>query len=85
MEFLREIEAVELAEQLGSVLKVARILVCSRQIFYNYQQILEEEGPLGLKRINKPLKRSKSSIPESTEDKIIELTLQNPHTNAIQR
>ncbi|HHF2959541.1 TPA: ISNCY family transposase [Vibrio diabolicus] len=84
MEVQRKIEAVELAEQLGSVLKAARILGCSRQTLYNYQQILEKEGPVGLKRINKPLKRSKNRIPESTEDKIIELTLQNPHTNAIQ-
>ncbi len=39
---------------------------------------------LGLKRINKPLKRSKNRIPEHVENKIIELTLLNPHGTAIQ-
>ncbi len=45
---------------------------------------MEEEGPLGLKRINKPLKRSKKRIPEYVDNKIIELTLLNPHGTAIQ-
>ncbi|GIU38851.1 hypothetical protein TUM4433_40790 [Shewanella schlegeliana] len=84
MEVQRKIEAVELAQQLGSIAKAARIIGCSRQSIYTYQQVLEAEGPIGLKRINKPLKRSKNSIPESTENKIIELTLEDPHTNALQ-
>ncbi len=45
---------------------------------------MEEQGALDLKRINKPLKRSKPRIPENTEDKIIELTLLNPHGTSIQ-
>ena len=80
----RKIEALELVAELGSVSKAARILGCSRQTLYTYQQIMEEEGPLGLKRINKPLKRSKNAIPESIEDRIIELTLLNPHNTSIQ-
>ncbi len=83
-EVQRKIEALELVAELGSVSKAARILGCSRQTLYTYQQIMEEEGPLGLKRINKPLKRSKNAIPESTEDRIIELTLLNPHNTSIQ-
>lgn len=83
-EVQRKIEALELVEQLGSVSKAARILGCSRQTLYTYQQIMEEEGPIGLKRINKPLKRSKNRISEDTEDKIIELTLLNPHGTSIQ-
>ncbi|EPA0985845.1 helix-turn-helix domain-containing protein, partial [Vibrio parahaemolyticus] len=43
-----------------------------------------EEGALGLKRINKPLHRSKNSIPEETEHKIIELTLNNPYQTSVQ-
>ncbi|SNX48368.1 hypothetical protein VTH8203_01986 [Vibrio thalassae] len=39
---------------------------------------------MGLKRINKPFKRSKNHIPEHAEDKIIELTLQNPHLTLMQ-
>jgi len=83
-EVQRKIEALELVEQLGSVSKAARILGCSRQTLYTYQQIMEEQGPIGLKRINKPLKRSKNRISEHTEDKIIELTLLNPHGTSIQ-
>lgn len=83
-EVQRKIEALELVEQLGSVSKAARILGCSRQTLYTYQQIMEEQGPIGLKRINKPLKRSKSRISEHTEDKIIDLTLLNPHGTSIQ-
>lgn len=83
-EVQRKIEALELVEQLGSISKAARILGCSRQTLYSYQQIMAEQGPLGLKRINKPLKRSKNRIPESAEDKIIELTLQNPHLTLMQ-
>ncbi len=83
-EVQRKIEALELVEQLGSVSKAARILGCSRQTLYTYQQIMEEQGAIGLKRINKPLKRSKNRISESTEDKIIELTLLNPHGTSIQ-
>lgn len=83
-EVQRKIEALELVEQLGSVSKAARILGCSRQTLYTYQQIMEEEGPVGLKRINKPLKRSKNRISEDTENKIIELTLLNPHGTSIQ-
>ncbi|CAK2398768.1 hypothetical protein VCRA2116O29_1220001 [Vibrio crassostreae] len=83
-EVQRKIEALELVEQLGSISKAARILGCSRQTLYTYQQIMAEQGPLGLKRINKPLKRSKNRIPESAEDKIIELTLQNPHLTLMQ-
>ncbi|MCG9653660.1 ISNCY family transposase [Vibrio vulnificus] len=83
-EVQRKIEALELVEQLGSVSKAARILGCSRQTIYTYQKIMEEEGPVGLKRYNKPLKRSKNRIPESTEDRIIELTLLNPNSTSIQ-
>lgn len=83
-EVQRKIEALELVEQLGSVSKAARILGCSRQTLYTYQQIMEEQGPIGLKRINKPLKRSKNRISEHTEDKIIDLTLLNPHGTSIQ-
>lgn len=83
-EVQRKLEALELVEQLGSITKAARILGCSRQTLYTYQQVMEEEGPLGLKRINKPLKRSKNRIPEHVENKIIELTLLNPHGIAIQ-
>lgn len=52
---------------------------CSRQSIYTYQNIFEEEGVIGLKRINKPLKRSKNSIPQETEDKIMEVTLDNSY------
>ena len=83
-EVQRKIEALELVEQLGSVSKAARILGCSRQTIYTYQKIMEEEGPVGLKRYNKPLKRDKNRIPESTEDRIIELTLLNPNSTSIQ-
>ncbi|MGF1868893.1 ISNCY family transposase [Photobacterium indicum] len=83
-EVQRKIEALELVEQLGSISKAARILGCSRQTLYTYQQIMEEQGPIGLKRINKPLKRSKNRISEHTEDKIIDLTLLNPHGTSIQ-
>ncbi|QPK05996.1 ISNCY family transposase [Vibrio kanaloae] len=83
-EVQRKIEALELVEQLGSITKAARILGCSRQSLYTYQKIMAEEGPMGLKRINKPLKRSKNRIPEHAEDKIIELTLQNPHLTLMQ-
>ncbi|HIF9371865.1 TPA: helix-turn-helix domain-containing protein, partial [Photobacterium damselae] len=51
-EVQRKLEALELVEQLGSITKAARILGCSRQTLYTYQQVMEEEGPLGLKRIN---------------------------------
>ena len=84
MEVQRKLEAIELAEKLGSVSKAAQIIGCSRQSLYNYQQALEAEGPIGLKRFNTPLKRSKNSIPESVERKIIELTLQSPLTNSLQ-
>lgn len=83
-EVQRKIEALELVEQLGSISKAARILGCSRQSLYTYQKIMAEEGPIGLKRINKPLNRSKNRIPEYAEDKIIELTLQNPHLTLMQ-
>ncbi|MFA0066156.1 helix-turn-helix domain-containing protein, partial [Vibrio breoganii] len=53
-EVQRKIEALELVEQLGSFSKAARILGCSRQSLYTYQKIMAEEGPMGLKRINKP-------------------------------
>jgi hypothetical protein len=76
MEVQRKIEALELVEELGNISKAARILDCSRQTLYTYQKIMAEQGAIGLKRINKPLKRSKNRIPESAEDKIIELTLQ---------
>lgn len=45
---------------------------------------MEEQGLIGLKRITKPLKHSKIRILEDTEDKIIELTLLNPHGTSIQ-
>ncbi|GAD91219.1 hypothetical protein VHA01S_074_00100 [Vibrio halioticoli NBRC 102217] len=83
-EVQRKIEALELVEQLGSISKAARILGCSRQSLYTYQKIMAEEGPIGLKRINKPLKRSKKRIPEHAEDKIVELTIQNPHLTLMQ-
>ncbi|MFA0164541.1 ISNCY family transposase [Vibrio splendidus] len=83
-EVQRKIEALELVEQLGSISKAARILGCSRQSLYTYQKIMAEEGPIGLKRINKPLNRSKNRIPEYAEDKILELTLQNPHLTLMQ-
>ena len=80
----RRLDITELVEQLGSITKAARILGCSRQSPYTYQKIMAEEGPMGLKRINMSLKRSKNRIPEHAEDKIIELTLQKPHLTLMQ-
>ncbi|MCF9078101.1 ISNCY family transposase [Vibrio parahaemolyticus] len=84
MEVQRKLDVIELADRLGNATEAARITGCSRRSIYNYQKVLAEEGILGLKRINKPLHRSKNSIPEETEHKIIELTLNNPYQTSVQ-
>lgn len=84
MEVQRKLDVIELADRLGNATEAARITVCSSRSIYNYQKLLAEEGILGLKRINKPLYRSKNRIPEDTEHKIIELTLNNPYQTSVQ-
>ncbi|ABZ75759.1 Integrase catalytic region [Shewanella halifaxensis HAW-EB4] len=84
MEVQRKLDVIELAQTLGSVTKAAQVAGCSRQSIYTYQKVLEEEGVLGLKRINKPLKRNKNRIPQVTEEKIVKLTLNNPYRTSLQ-
>jgi hypothetical protein len=49
-EIQKKLDAIHLAEKLGNVAEAARISGCSRETIYKNRRLLNEKGPLALKR-----------------------------------
>lgn len=73
-------DAIELANKLGSAREAARQIGCSVQSIHNNRQLLEAHGPLALKRVYGLLRRY-NRIGETARNIVISLTL--PHLTAI--
>jgi transposase len=79
LEIQRKIDAIELAETLGSVAKAAVISGCSRQTIYKNRRLLQEKGPLALKRTISPDIHHKNRTTKEVEKIVIEFSLNNPN------
>jgi len=84
LEVQRKLDVIELAEKLGNISEAARLSGCSRETIYRNRRLLQEEGPLALKRIHKPEYRHTNRIDEDTEAKVIALTLEKPYLSPLQ-
>lgn len=79
LEIQKKIDAIELAETLGSVSKAARISGFSRETIYKNRRLLKEKGPMALKRTFRLDKHHKNRTAKSTEELVIAFSLANPH------
>jgi len=78
LEIQGKIDAIELAETLGSVAKAAVISGCSRQTIYKNRRLLQEKGLQALKRTISPDIHHKNRTTKGVEKIVIEFSLNNP-------
>jgi transposase-like protein len=84
LEIQKKIDAIELAEKLGNISEAARISGCSRETIYKNRRLLNEKGPLALKRTFRPDTRHKNRSAEAIEEAVIAFSLENPHLGQAQ-
>ena len=84
LEIQKKIDAIELADQLGNVAEAARISGCSRETIYRNRRLLNEKGPMALKRTFNPNKRHKNRTHSNIENIVIAFSLKNPHLGQAQ-
>jgi len=78
LEIQKKIDAIELAEELGSVSEAARRSGVSRQTIYKNKKLLEEKGPAALKRTFKKDHYHQNRPPEEVEAVVIDFSIENP-------
>jgi len=84
LEIQKKLDAIELAEKLNNVSEAARISGCSRETIYRNRRLLNEKGPLALKRTFRPELHHKNRTSKEIEDFVIAFSLENPHLGQAQ-
>ena len=84
LEIQKKIDAIELAAKLGNVSEAARISGCSRETIYKNRRLLNEKGPMALKRTFRPDLRHKNRTAKTIEEAVIAFSLENPHLGQVQ-
>lgn len=79
LEIQKKIDAISLAEKLGSVAEAARRSGCSRETIYKNRRLLKQHGPQALKRQFKPGKHHGNRTSMDIETTVIAFSLENPH------
>jgi hypothetical protein len=84
LEIQNKIDAIKLAEKIGNVSEAARTSGCSRETIYRNKKILQEKGPLALKRTFRKDIIHKNRAAKNIEDTVISFSLKNPHLGQAQ-
>lgn len=71
---------LNLAEELGNVSKVCKIMGVSRDTFYRYQELAEEVGIDALVNQNRRVPNLKNRVDEATERAVVEYAVPHSHS-----
>ena len=84
LDIQKNLEVLELAEQLGNVSEASRISGVSRDTIYRHRRLIKEGGIQALKRQENPDLYHQNRTDQETTNIVIEFSLENPHLGQLQ-
>src|SRR5574339_240667 len=69
---------IKLAEQLGNVSQACKIIGYSRDSFYRFKELYDEQGEEGLRELSRRKPNPKNRVDPVVEEAVLAMTLENP-------
>ncbi len=69
---------IKLAEQLGNVSQACKIMGFSRDSFYRFKDLYDEQGSEGLRELSRRKPNHKNRVDQTVEDAVVKIATDNP-------
>ena len=69
---------IKLAEQLGNVSQACKVIGYSRDSFYRFKELYEEQGAEGLRELSRSKPNPKNRVDPAIEEAVLSIALENP-------